>query len=109
MFSRSEAQRVRICVRRLQSALPPLWERWARAPADRHPGLVRARARSQCPKVRGDVVLDLPAAAARRRAPHGRRSGSRACIDSSPESCLYNFASRSRRLDPQKGRETAYG
>ena len=60
-------------------------------------------------------------AAGRRRAPHGRRSGSRACIDSSLERCIYNFDSRrlyrhTRLALPdragwthKKGRETAYG
>ena len=41
----------------------------------------------------------------------GRRSGSRAYIDSSLESCIYTPGSRFpiARVDPHKGRKTAYG
>ncbi len=57
VFSRSDPQRVRICARRLQSAAPPLWERWhVLQPTDTPAALARAG----CPKVRGDVTLDLP-------------------------------------------------
>ena len=44
------------------------------------------------------------AAAARRRAPHGRRSGSRACIDSAPESCIYNFGGRGNCIGTPRAR-----
>ena len=57
IFSRSDPQRVRICVRRLQSAAPHRWERWhVLRPSDTPAAL----AREECPKVRGDVMLDLP-------------------------------------------------
>ena len=58
VFSRSEPQRVRICVRRVQSASPQ-WERWhVLRPSDPPAALAKA----ECPQVRGDVVLDVPAA-----------------------------------------------
>ena len=58
IFSRSEPQRVRICVRHGQST-SPRWERWhVLRPHD----TTAALAQAECPQVRGDVVLDIPSA-----------------------------------------------
>lgn len=57
IFPRSEPLRVRVCVRRVQSASPQ-WERWhVLRPSDTPAALAQA----ECPQVRGDVVLDIPA------------------------------------------------